>query len=148
VNTQRYTEHAVNSEVFRLLGETRPSAFVAHVIDADEGLLLSGVEARPVFEFLLQLVQELRGAAGSGLWDQFAAGNDNEPGILRRAEGAHGSRHDGPRSGLQLGILHVQRTGHDVQGPEGALAGCTASPGWTSGDAVHREGMKWTGKGS
>jgi len=39
------------------------------VVDADEGLLLRSVDARPVFTFLLQLIQKLRGAAGAGLRD-------------------------------------------------------------------------------
>ena len=90
---------------------------MAGVVNLDDGLVLGGIDARAVPEFLLEMVQEQGHAVSGGLRDELATRENDQAGIPGGAQHPHRGGHNGLEGGLQLRALYVQRAGQDVEGP-------------------------------
>ena len=95
--------------------ELWPAQILAGVLNPEYALVLGGIDARAVAQLLLQLVKQQGRLAGSGPGNELAARDDGQAGIPGGTQHRHRRERDGLERGLEVGVLHVQRTSQDLQ---------------------------------
>src|SRR3984957_14097040 len=115
IDPERHAEHAALVHPRRLGAELRPALVLAGVLDPEYGLVLGGVDARAVAEPLLEAVKQQGRLAGGGPGNELAAIEYGQAGIPCGTQHCHRRGRDGVKRGLEPGILHVERTGQDLE---------------------------------